>query len=1032
MWKIYFDEIKKHACSKPDYTELTFRTPLENLLNSLKPSGITIIHEPKRERGFGAPDFKIVKSGSIIGYVEVKKLGEKLDDILKTDKDQLKRYKQLNPNIILTNYNEFIWLKNEDKPERETLFYITDLSDRRSSLKPTNIANIEAIFNKFFLEAPEKIGTPKELSAQLACRAQILREYINELLEQEKEKSTKDEFWGLYESFKDTLIEDLSVDEFADAYAQTVVYSLFLSYLHNEKPITKESAHENISGSFALLKEFFRFVSQYPLPSHIQWIFEEIINVINNIDLHLLYTTLSFSIKKKEGGEKDPYIYFYEDFLKQYDKEKRKAKGVYYTPPAVVSFIISSLNIILKEKFGKQNGFADHSVTVLDFACGTGTFLVYVFETVFEELNSMKSAGSVEKAIAEHLLEHIYGFEYLVAPYAVAHLKLSQFLKDKGYKLKGSDRLKVFLTDTLDNAEHKINLLMPTLSEEGSQANKIKIREPILVILGNPPYNNKSRNNKPWIKDLIKTYKEGLGEKKINLDDDYIKFIRYAHWKMENTDRGVIGIISNNSFIEGLTHRKMRETLKNSFDEIYILNLHGNSNKKETCLDGSKDKNVFDIRVGVSISFFIKRNKEPKDCEVFYYETYGERDPKYEFLFSNDINTLEWEKLPAKEPDFWFIKRDFSNKEKYEKYILMSDIFELSGTGIKTERDEITIHFEEKDIEPVLDDFEILREEQIRSKYKLRKDSRDWKIRNAKNDILTSGKKKEYIKKILYRPFDYRITYYTGTTRGFIGTPGKRIAEQFNKPNLGIIAKRQNKNDPFSYMYVTAMPPESCLFESAYANISVFPLYQYKKHKNQNKLFKDKGYSNKLANFKDSFREYISSKYNKSYTPEQIFSYIYAVLHSTTYRVKYSEFFKTNFPRVSFVEDEETFKQLSNLGLELVEHHLMRKTYAVNIANYPVKIESEKDGAVEKVRYVEGDGGKIFINDKQYFGNISLEIWEFQIGGYQVLDKWLKERKKHNRALSYGEIQTFLKIVNILDATINLMFKIDGLTKDWI
>ncbi len=1026
MWKSYFDKIKKFTSSNPDYTEFTFRTPLENLLNSLKPSGITIIHEPKREKGFGAPDFKVVKSGGIMGYIEVKKLGENLDNILKTD--QLKRYKKMNSNIILTNYNEFIWLRNGEILERETFFYLTDLSDKQSNLKPKAINSVESIFNKFFLEAPEKIGTPKELSAQLAYRAQILREYINELLEKEKEKPTKDEFWGLYKSFKDTLIEDLSIDEFADAYAQTVVYSLFLSYLSNEKPITKESAHENIPGSFALLKEFFRFVNQYDLPSHIKWIFEEIINVINNIDLHLLYTTLSFSAKKKEESIKDPYIYFYEDFLKHYDKEKRKAKGVYYTPPAVVSFIVRSLNIILKEKFGKQNGFADHSVTVLDFACGTGTFLVYVFEIVFEELTSMKNTGSIEKAVAEHLLEHIYGFEYLVAPYAVAHLKLSQFLKDKGYKLKDSDRLNVFLTDTLDNAEHKINLLMPSLSKEGAEANKVKIREPILVILGNPPYNNKSRNNKKWIKELIKAYKKGLNERKINLDDDYIKFIRYAHWKMEEVNEGVIGIITNNSFIEGITHRKMRETLKNSFDEIYILNLHGNSNKKETCPDESKDENVFDIRVGVSISFFIKKNKEPKDCEVFYYDIYGKQDPKYKFLFSNDIKTLEWKKLPSEEPDFDFTKRDKSLEKLYKtsSYSIL-EIFQHYNSGIETKRDNITIHFNIEPLKEVVKDFQDLEIEKLREKYKLPPDGRDWTIEKAKRDLKKLELSDKYIEKIQYRPLDKRYTYFFDKSRSFIAYPRYNTMKHFLQPNLGLCFMRQVVlNAPYTHFLVIDKVIDRKIFGSSRGTAFVAPLYLYRSG-----LFK-KVEGEKEANFKLGFQRFIKGKYTTVYTPEQILGYIYAIFHSPTYRKKYVALLKLDFPRVSFVDNEKTFKQLSDLGLELIEHHLMKKTYTKNIANYPVKIETEKDGAVEKVKYVESNEGKIFINDKQYFGNISPKIWEFQIGGYQVLDKWLKERKKHNRALSYGEIQTFLKIVNILDTTINLMSEINDLTKDWI
>lgn len=1021
MWKTYFEEIRKYICSKTNYTELTFRTFLQNLLNSLKPSGVTIIHEPKREKGFGAPDFKIVKSGSIIGYIEVKSIGENLDNILKTE--QLERYKRLNQNIILTNYNEFIWLRSKEILERETLFYLTDLSKKGSKLKFEAITGVELILKKFFTQAPKKIKTAKELSTQLSCRAQWLRESLNELLEkQERDESARDEFWGLYEGFKDTLIEDLSIDEFADAYAQTVVYGLFLSYLNKGQPIDKGSASKGISRSFAVLKEFFKFIDSYPLSTHIRWLFEEIINVINNIDLNSFYQVLSFSRRKEREDEKDPYIYFYEDFLKQYDAKKQKAKGVYYTPPAVVSFIVRSLNIILKGKFEKQFGFADHSVTVLDFACGTGTFLVYVFETIFAELISIKSEGIIEKAISEHLLKNIYGFEYLVAPYAVAHLKLSQYLKDKHYELKDNDRLQIFLTDTLDNAEHKINLLMPILSEEGSKANKIKIREPILVILGNPPYNVKSRNNKPWIRELIKTYKKRLHERKINLDDDYIKFIRYSHWKMEQEDKGVIGIISNNSFIEGITHRRMREALKDSFNEIYILNLHGNSNKQETCPDGSKDENVFDIKVGVSISFFIKRNKEPKNCEVFYYDFYGKREPKCNFLFSNDINTLEWEKLPAEEPDFAFIKRDKSFEEEYEANSLpIIEIFQNYNSGIQTKRDSITIHFNVESLKEVIRDFQNLEIEKIREKYKLPSDGRDWIVKKAKDDLISIGLSDKNIKVIQYRPLDQRYTYFFDKSRSFVAYPRYDTMKHFLQPNLGMCFIRNDYGaKEFNYFLITDKIADIHLVGG---QTYVAPLYLYR-----SELFKEK-----KVNFKPEFEKFIEEKYSTVYTPEQILGYIYAIFHSPTYRNKYATLLKVNFPRVPFVEDEGIFKQLLDLGLELIDHHLMRKTYKQNIANYPsVSIESEKDGLVEKVKYVKTGGGKIFINDKQYFGNIPFEIWKFEIGGYQVLDKWLKYRKKHKRTLSYSEIETFLKIVNILDTTINSMFEIDGLAKDWI
>jgi len=326
----------------------------------------------------------------------------------------------------------------------------------------------------------------------------------------------------------------------------------------------------------------------------------------------------------------------------------------------VVSFITRSVDNILTDKFSISAGFADPSVTVLDFATGTGTFLVAIFEMILNRIRE-KDAGSLKGVIRDHILKNFYGFEYLVAPYAVAHLKLSQLLKDNRFQFKDDERLQVYLTDTLDDSDHKTNTLLPVISAEGKEANRIKIEEQILVITGNPPYSNRSAGKR--MEDLIKDYKPE-GEKKLNLNDDYIKFIRFAHHKMEKVRQGVIGIITNNSFLNGLTHRRMRGKLLEDFDEIYILNLHGNARIGETCPDGGMDQNVFDIMQGVSINIFIKKEKRDKKCKVFYHDLYGEREHKYDFLASNDLRTVNWgKKLGIEKFDKSFKKTRWGKKQ---------------------------------------------------------------------------------------------------------------------------------------------------------------------------------------------------------------------------------------------------------------------------------------------------------------------------------------------------------------------------------
>ena len=667
LWIGYFKKLKE---SSSKGTEHTPRTVLENIIEDVKPNKkLKITQEPKRVTGFGAPDFKVEKDGAIVGYIETKPIGEDLDKIRKSE--QLEKYYSVATNLILTNYIEFLLLKKGEIIERVQLCDEADLKSRTAELNERQADKIEGILRKFFIEEPMKISDAKELAVQLAERGKIVKEYVLDILKQKHEDEFSQKVLALFEVFKGTLVEDLSEEEFADAYAQTVLYGFFLAFLQSEKRISLEDASRLVPSSFKVIKEFFTVINDYDLPSHVRWIFQEIVNLINNVDMGGIYESLSFKKKRAADGSTsspfggkenpDPYLYFYETFLSAFDAKKKKAKGVYYTPMQVVSFITRSVDYLLDKRFRKHQGFADPSVTVLDFASGTGTFLVAIFELVFEHLE--KDQGRLRRLIKEHLLKDFYGFEYLVAPYAVAHLKLSQLLKDNGFKMESDDRLQVYLTDTLDHSEHKAIGMMPYLSQEGKTAAHIKSRHPILVITGNPPYNSRPEKNPrhEWILGLMDSYKP-RGEKNIQpLNDDYIKFIRYAQWKIEESGHGIIGVITNNSFLSGLIHRTMRGQLLDTFDEIYILNLHGNLRYGEKTPEGLPDENVFDIQQGVSISIFVKKNlsvipskegilhgakqdtrlrgydKQLGGCRLYYYDIFGKREEKYDFLLENSL-----------------------------------------------------------------------------------------------------------------------------------------------------------------------------------------------------------------------------------------------------------------------------------------------------------------------------------------------------------------------------------------------------------
>ena len=444
---------------------------------------------------------------------------------------------------------------------------------------------------------------------------------------------------GLYQIFRDQVFHELTLGEFADAFAQMLAYGLFLAKLNsNGEVITLANARQFVPGSFRLIRELVQFLYDLAAPEYagIRWLVEdEILSMMNGLDLHAIHEDLSFKHRKAISRkvrakdeeehrlfERDPFIYFYEDFLGKYDAKMKKARGVYYTPPPIVNFIVRAVDDILKETFDIPDGLADHKrVTVLDFACGTGTFLLEVFQRIFDNIGGADSAKAA-LIVRDHMLKKVFGFEYLIAPYTIAHLKLSQYLSDQGHPLKGNERLQVFLTNTLEPIKPQSNFLLPAVSAEVEAAQTIKDRE-ILVIVGNPPYLGESKNKGPWIRAAINGYKftfetngagrevrKPLGEKNSKwLNDDYVKFIRFAQMKMDAVNEGIVGIITNHSWLDNPTFRGMRQSLMRSFDQIYVLDLHGNAKKKERSPDGSDDQNVFDIEQGVAISLLVKEKE---------------------------------------------------------------------------------------------------------------------------------------------------------------------------------------------------------------------------------------------------------------------------------------------------------------------------------------------------------------------------------------------------------------------------------------
>ena len=1115
----YIKELQKQKLT--DITEHSHRAALEILLNSVA-QDITnqktnILHEPRRQGKNGSPDFMISTQDGIIGYVENKKIIQNLDETISSE--QIKKYKKLNDNLLITNYVEFIWLKGNEI-FREKICEITDLQNKSFKLNPENEKRVYELIKKFIAQAPQGIANIETLAFALAERAKYLFVILYDYLkEQEQNEDLQDEIWGTYQTFVNTVYEDLTIGGFTDTFAQTLTYGLFIAKL-NVKPneqISLRNIDLQIPSSFALIKNIVSLLKHIKKERYGKalWIVEELLSIINNIDLPAIQEGLSFTKRKEKTNEeyKDPYIYFYENFLSQYNPKLRKSRGVYYTPHSVVRFIISAIDDVLKNQFTIKEGIADYEkVNFLDFATGTGTFLL----EILEQLNQYKSFNKPEgnNLIKRHI-SNIYGFEFLIAPYAISHLKLTQYLKENGFDIQ--DRLNIYLTNTLEDKEPQKSLFIPALSSEGKLAQQVKRKEKILVITGNPPYSGNSANASFNIEKVTRTYKKGK-QRKVNkkidtwigklikdyykienieikeanskwLQDDYVKFIRFAQYKVEQTGEGIVAIVTNHGFLDNPTFLAMRYNLMKTFDQIYIIDLHGNTRKLEKTPEGDKDENVFDIQQGVCISILIKRKGLKK--MVKRADFWGKRDIKNKQLLETNWNTIDWEELKPSEPFYMFTYQNQTIKKEYFKNISLKNIFELNSVGIVTSRDKLSIHFKKERLKETLKDFMYLPEREARKKYKLGNDARDWQVKLAQNDLIKTDIKEENFKKILIHPFDNRYTYYTGNTRGFMSMPRKAVMKNLFFENLALISVRQVAENVFNHCFITKFLINYRATLSNKGGAYVYPLYRYiqkglysnpekatKKlkeiekefkqlQKEFNNLLKKKNQDNpklkelaqeeynalleekeviyetkkkeydkakieveqneyaQIENINADFRKFIDKKYKKVYSPEQILSYIYGILHSPTYREKYANFLKIDFPRIPFFDKPESFEKIAKLGAELIKAHLMEEIPENNIA----KIYDGEVGKniVEKVVFKKVENvGRIYINKTNYFEPIPLEIFEFHIGGYKVIDKFLKSRK--DKELQIEEIQQVKNIAKVLAFTIEKMGELDEAT----
>ena len=1019
-----------------DAREESFYPALADMLKEMaRAIGRTHVHIttlPRPTEG-GNPDFRLWNgTDRIIGYIEAKKPTEdRLDRIENTE--QLKRYRETFPNLILTNFLEFRLYRNGERVETVLSGRPIVLNKLGTTPPLENQNDLYALLNRFLDFALPQTFTAESLAVELAKRTRLLRDVISEQLRDEQDSRIV----GFFEAFQTYLIGSLTPDDFADLFAQTITYGLFAARTRSGDGFNRRIAFDNIPHTIGVLRDLFRYISLDDLPDPLAWCVDDLAEVLSVADAPGI-----LGHYYREGKGSDPIVHFYETFLAQYDPDERERRGVYYTPEPVVGYIVRSLHNLLKTEFEKRDGLASDGVTLLDPAAGTMTFVARAAQQAVAEFEDKYGSGGRTDFIRSHILKNFYALELMMAPYAVGHLKMSFFLEELGHRLNDNERVPFYLTNTLDTEELEQSRLpgLSALAEESRLAGAVKKQTPILLILGNPPYSGHSSNTGDWIRELIDGkmvegeliggYKQvdgqPLGEKNPKwLQDDYVKFLRFAQWKIEQAGRGVVGMITNHSYLDNPTFRGMRQSLMHTFDDIYIFDLHGNSLKKETAPDGGPDKTVFDIRQGVAIAFFVKRGaKKKRDAIIHHAECYGTRESKYDYLDDHDLGSTEWKQITPHSPFYMFILRDDAREAEYQRFVAIPEIFPINSVGIVTARDRLTIRWSEQEAWDTVRAFSGMAPELARQAYQLGKDAQDWKVEWAQKDLLNSGPSHEKIVPVSYRPYDTRYTYYTGRSRGFICRPRSEVMQHLLAgENLALMTpKRVEHVGSWQHAFISDTI-------SGHVAVSlktidyIFPLYIYPTA-DRDDLFAQLEPTERQPNLNPNLIAALESVHGREPSPEAIFHYIYAILHAPTYREKYAESLRIDFPRVPFTADKALFVQLASLGKRLAELHLLTSPEL----DPPVcHFEGEGTSVVMRTkaqgfRY-DPDKCRMYINKTQYFGPIPPEIHAYRIGGYQVCDKWLKDRK--DRPLELHDIRTYCQMVTALWRTLEIQRELD-------
>ena len=1009
-------------------TEHSYRPALKTLLEAHLP-GWEAVNEPVRQE-CGAPDFVVQKNGVALGYVEAKDIGVNLDK--ESESQQMKRYRAALPNLILTDYVEFRhYVDGKTEP---AIARIADAKFRPTRGGADDLAKLLKEFAVLGESGRGESPTAERLAKIMAGKTRLLRDLV--------EKTAADpesELAGIYRGLRENLMRGLKLPDFADIFAQTAAYGLFAARLESERKgvpkFSRVQAGELLPQTTPFLRRFFNTFVDADMDERISWMADDIAAMFSAVSLDNVVRDFNLG-----GGQMDdPFLHFYETFLHEYDSKKRRARGVYFTPRPVVDFIVRAVDHSLIKDFKISKGLANedtvefkgrtaHKVQILDPAAGTGAFLARVAELVRDRVQKSAGKGGWKKYAPEHLLPRLHGFEILMSAYAMCHLKMALILGDDS-RGKRDFRVNVLLANALEMSRSETGDLpfLRWLRDEALAADRVKNETPVMVVLGNPPYNVSSQNSGEWIDKKLEDYKKGLGERKLNLNDDYIKFIRFAEHFIEKNERGIVAMITNNSFLDGITHRQMRKHLLGTFDIVRILNLHGSGNIGECVRDGRDDRNVFkSVKQGVGIFIMAKTGKKRGGARVLYASSRGSREMKYQFLAQKSVsggeNNVEWEELRPGAPYYFFTPKDFSAEEKYNAGIPIVELFHNRNSGIQTKCDKLSVHFESASLKAVVNDFTSLDISELREKYPDKKDSSGWNFRSAKME-LESGN--FVYADVCYRPFDIRKTVYTASSSGFIGrSRNKTMDHLIAGENVALLTTRSfPANEDFTYAHVSRRIVD---IHAGGGQTYVFPLWVWEDEVGNGGV--------RRANFNDAIAKALAKRMGMKYlengdgkkrgivSPESLFDYIYAVLHRPSYRREFAEFLRIDFPRIPPATDEGEFRRLAKLGGELRALHLLESPL-LDGAGFPFSADGKDE--VDKVRFLaKGNRGRIFINAKRHFANVPLVAWEYCVSGYRPAQRWLKNRK--GRILNYDDQRHYRRMLSALAQTAELVGKLDG------